>query len=108
MNGRHYRCVVTSGGEQVTSEEAVVIYAEEEALEITKQPGDVTAAAGEEHGREDMEELRIRRLQHGYDAFCDEGILQRKTVPLQRHKWHYERYIGSRSADIRETRHRDR
>ena len=47
MNGRHYRCVVTSGGEQVTSEEAVVIYAEEEALEITKQPGDVTAAAGE-------------------------------------------------------------
>ena len=47
LNGRHYRCVVTSGDEQVTSEEAVVTYVEEEALEITEQPEDVTAAAGE-------------------------------------------------------------
>ena len=47
LNGRRYRCVVTSGDEQVTSEEAVVTYVAEEALEITKQPEDVTGAAGE-------------------------------------------------------------
>ena len=47
LNGRRYRCVVTSGDEQVTSEEAVVTYVAEEALEITEQPEDVTGAAGE-------------------------------------------------------------
>ena len=47
LNGRHYRCVITSGDEQVISQEAVVTCMVTEALEITKQPEDVTAAAGE-------------------------------------------------------------
>ena len=48
LNGRRYRCVVTSGDEQVISEEAVVTYVE--PLKITKQPEDVTATAGETVG----------------------------------------------------------
>jgi hypothetical protein len=46
LNGRRYRCMVTSGDEQVTSDVAVVTY-KEEALEITVQPENVTAAAGD-------------------------------------------------------------
>ena len=46
LNGRHYRCVVMSGSEQLISEEAVVRVAAE-ALRITSQPDDMTAAAGQ-------------------------------------------------------------
>ena len=46
LNGRQYRCVVTSGSEQLISEEAVVRVAAE-ALRITSQPDDMTAAAGQ-------------------------------------------------------------
>ena len=45
MNGRQYRCIVTSGSEQETSEAAVVTYGEE--LDITEQPQSVEAAKGD-------------------------------------------------------------
>ena len=47
LGGRLYRCVVTSGSEEITSDGAVVTYEAAEPLEITQQPEDVTVAAGE-------------------------------------------------------------
>ena len=44
LNGRQYRCIVTSGDEQVISLSATMTF--EEALKITAQPEDVTAGAG--------------------------------------------------------------
>ena len=46
LDGRHYRCIVTGGDRQETSNEAVIILKSEEAL-ITVQPGSVSAAIGE-------------------------------------------------------------
>ena len=46
FSGRQYRCVVTEGGEEVLSEAATLILAEER-IEIVTQPADVAAAVGE-------------------------------------------------------------
>ena len=47
LDGRQYRCIVTAGNEQVTTRGAVISRRAEEALEITEQPADVEASAGE-------------------------------------------------------------
>ena len=46
VSGRQYRCVITDGGQKVTSDAAVIRLAEKE-LEITEQPADTTASVGE-------------------------------------------------------------
>ena len=46
LSGRRYRCIVTDGGESLTSD-AALITLKEPALEITSQPQNVSAAAGE-------------------------------------------------------------
>ena len=45
LDGRLYRCVVSSGSQQVISDAATATF-QTEPLEITEQPADVTAAAG--------------------------------------------------------------
>ena len=46
LNGRLYRCVVSSGSQQAVSEAARAVF-QTEPLEITEQPSDASAAAGE-------------------------------------------------------------
>ena len=46
LSGRQYRCVVAEGGQEVTSEAAALILAEER-IEIVTQPADTEAAVGE-------------------------------------------------------------
>ena len=45
LNGRLYRCVVSSGSQQVISEAAAATF-QAEPLEITEQPANTSAAAG--------------------------------------------------------------
>ena len=45
LDGRLYRCVVSSGSQQVISEAATVTF-QAEPLEITEQPADASAPAG--------------------------------------------------------------
>ena len=48
LSGRQYRCVVSSGGDEVTSNAATIsIGSTSGDLEITEQPADVEAAAGD-------------------------------------------------------------
>ena len=45
--GRTYRCVISSGNNEVASDGVVISLAEQEEMEITAQPDSVEAAAGE-------------------------------------------------------------
>ena len=47
MSGRQYRCIVTSGSESLESYAALVTLPVDDPLEITKQPEDAEAKAGE-------------------------------------------------------------
>lgn len=46
LNGRHYRCIITKGTQQVISEEALISLGED-STQITVQPQDIEASEGE-------------------------------------------------------------
>ena len=109
LSGRHYRCIVTSGNEQVISESALVSC--EEPLKITEQPEDVTAAAGEtvsvhveankadacyqwQWSADEKTWKNCTSAGSNTDTFSFAMKAQRTTLPLYR-------YFGERAGDIR-------